>query len=864
MGWENLVNEIDKKFSYLTKVKASRNGLRPSIPHPVLRFSAGLVISAIFDEKSNRIVLLFPNRFNLDKWIAVLSVLELLKIDYNKKKPNFSEFRPGQKLLLNNKYVVEFEGIAEGKIWIKTSDTSSRIGLNLGRMLQFQPTTRKRLSPIKKVWSEYSNAPRVSIDSILDIYTAGNKSLFSSNIIFVGRTGKSVEFINNTEINKTRLIDLFLWGKLNAEGNISIVSTGGVQALPSCLIASDLYSAVNYFNFDENKSRAIVLSSISFGKNDPQSFNALLDSKIPIIVIADFNDLDDLESLREDGFKIWQWNEKNLIEISKQYQSYENSIFTPFHRTLTNLCNQKTEIVSCYYPELDSITDELIIFEKKIQPEYGQLKSSFSQLFQLHNEFSRLIRFPSEKWLSNFREKINNVQDQFESQRLWISTETMNQLNQIITSLLEISENPFLCENQKLDQLEKLFQENSISGKTIVIIPRYEDVEETRSYWQKRFAKSSEKLTNVVFMAAGDLSIESLNSAPQRIIVSGWLGQNVMYSILHSFLTDKIILLAYSKEATWYKRATNRWRRKRKFKSNLNDFQELLNFPTESLDPFDSAIEEGPEQTEESPEENIVELELRLKQYRYSGYKASDNSIDVIEKAKPVVFNDERFALFTKTHKCLVVTDLILNTNPGGEIQKLTPGDLNIGDYILFFSSDKDLIREIADKILIAREKADLRTRATFWKYLLRKRTEEMPFNAVVSILRRHGCKRHETTIKNWLMDEDIIGPANSEDVKIILTSFTSPLKRGNLDALINEIYQAISEVRGAHHQAASFLTEQLIAKLPDIIPQEVGIGKPLIIDLPEFGRVFILRIEEIENQWIEVEKYNTNRLLEA
>ena len=692
----------------------------------------------------------------------------------------------------------------------------------------------------------------------------GNRTLFRSNIIYVGRTEKSVGFITNTKINNTKIVELFLWGKLNAEGNISNLSKAGIKASPSCLIAPDLHSAVNYCDFGENKLKAIILSSVSFAKNDPQSFNALFDSKIPIIVIADFNDLDDLESLEENGFRIWRWNERNLTEISTQYQSKENSIFTPFHRTLTNLCNQETEIVTCCYPELESITGELISFEKKIPREYEEIKSLFSQLFQPHNEFSRLIRFPSEKWLSNYRARKKNVQEQFENQRLYIPPETLNQLNQICLSLLEASENPFPGEKHKLDQLEKILQEKSISGKTIVIVPRYEDVEETKSYWQKRFAKTPEKLNNVVFMAAGDLSIDSLDFIPQRIIVSGWLGQGAMYSILHSFITDKIILLTYSKEATWFKRATNRWKIKRKFTTNLNDFQELLKLPANSLDPLDFALEEEPEQPEDSPEENIIELELRLKQYRYSGYKASANSTDVIEKAKPVVFNDGRFALFTKTHKCLVVTDLILTANPDAEIQKVTTGDLSIGDYILFFSSDKDLIREIADTILKARDKADLRTRATFWKYLLRKRTEEMPFDAVITFLRRHGCKRHEATIKNWMLDEDIIGPANSKDVRIILTAFIRPQKRDALDALINEINYAISEVRGAHHQAASFIKEQLIAKLPDIISQESGIGKPLIIDLPEFGRVFILRIEEIENQWMEVEKYNTNHLLEA
>lgn len=862
MGWVELVTEIDRRYSFLGRIKATRNGLTPASLHPVLKFSTGLVVNAIYAEKPERIVLLFPSRFSLDKWITVLSVLDLLKKDYQNKESDVFDFQPGQKLLLNDKYVVEFEGKADGKIWIKASDGSSRIGLNIGRLLQFQPTTRQRLSPVKKVWGEYNNAPQVPVDSILDIYTAGNKLLFESNIIYVGRIGHSIKFLNEVEINNTRLLNLFLWGKLNTEGYLSIISPARVQASPSCIIAGELYSLVNYVKLDEDKSKAVVISDPSFCKNDPQSFNALLDSKIPIVVIADFNDLDDLESLVENEFKIWQWNERNLVEISKEYHPERNSIFTPFHRTLTNLCNQKIDTMICHYPELEAISDELFLVERKISDDNDELKSLFSQLYQLFNDFIRLIRFPSEEWLNNFQLRITNLRHEFKTQRSWIQTEAMSQLNNIFSSLLQLSYKPFVCENHKLDQLETLLQQISISEKIIIILPRYEDIEVTKNYWQKRFSKNPEKLNNVEFLTAGDLSIDSLTSVPQRIIVCGWLGQGLMYSILHSFITDKITLLVYSKEATWFKRAAKRWRKKRGFNSNAKDFEELLKLPEDSLDSFDSQIEAEPERPEELQEEDIVEFERRLKRYRYSRYKASSNTTDVIEKAKPIIFNDEHLAFFTKTHKSLVVTDLILNTNPEAEIQKLTVSDLKVEDHILFFSSDRDLIREVADIKLKESDKGDLRSKATFWKYLLRKRTEEVPFDAVVEILRRHGCKRHEMTIKNWLIDDDIIGPAYQEDLRIILLAFTNPGKRDKIDELLNEITQAISEVRGAHLKASSILAQQLIAELPNILAHKDRIAKPLTIDLPEFGRVFILRIEEIGNEWIDIEKRNINRLL--
>lgn len=858
MGWKDIVNEIDNRYSFFTKVKAARNGLSPCSIHPVLRISSGMVISAMFAKKSNRILLLFPHRFNLDKWITILSVLELLKNEYCNRKPVIFDFKPKQKLLLNNKYVVEYEGAAEGKIWVKTSDSSTRIGLNIGKKLQFQSTTKTRLSPAKKVWGEYNNAPNISIDSILNIYTAGNKSFFSKNIIYVGRIGKTVEFINNNEVNNTKLSELFLWGKLNAEGDLSTLGSGGVQAKPSCIIAPDLYSVVNYCAFDEDKSRAIIISSTSLCAYDPPSFNALVDCNIPIIVITDFTDLDDLETLKDSGFRIWQWDERNLAEISKQHQSQENSIFTQFHRTLTNMCNQKIEIAKCYYPDLDSVVEDLISFEAEIQQEHDELKSLFPQLFQINNIFSRLIRYPSVEWLNNYQEKLKNLQHQIQIKRLWIPPNAMSKFTNLISSLFQISSCPFANENHKLVQFENLLRKNSNAEKTIVIIPQQEDIDSTKNYWQEKCADIPNSVNNLIFMTAGDLSLDSSDSAHKRIIVCGWLGQGIMYSILNSYVAENIVLLLYPNEVAWFRSTSNRWEKKRKIKHSFIEFSDLMNLPVDLLNSIEPDFKEKSLELEDLPEENIVEFELRLNQYRYSSYNASSISNETIEKAKLVVFSDDRFSFFTKTHKSLVVTELISDTD--AEIQKVTLTDIKTGDYLLFYASDKDLIREFADKGLANAGKSNLREIANIWKKALHRKLESFNYNEtrLVSDLKAKGCQRHYLTIQNWLYDVDIIGPGIVADLDIIAKATQDTELQNNLDT----VRKAISKVRGAHHQASTFLAQQLIAKLPEIISEEGGITKSLTLDITGFGRVFILRVEHIGNEWIDVEKNNTNKLL--
>lgn len=865
MEWQSILAELDNKYCFFNQINAEKNGFDPDSIHPVLKFSAGLAISAIFNEsRNNRIVLHFPNRFNLDKWITLLTVLHLLKKDYNKTNSIELQFNKGDKLLFNNKCIVEFDSIEENKLWIKAADnklaTNTRFSLRLNRHLQLQPIdNEKRLSSVKRVLREYNSSPVSTLDTILDISTAGNKTIFDNNIVYVGGIGKTLEFVNNTNLNNSKIIDLFLWGKIDTDGNISILNSNNIQASPSCIIAPDLYSLMNCSSFDNNKSKAVIISNTTCCKNDPQSMHYLLDMRIPIIVITDFKDLSDVTIFKENNFEIWQWNESNLQGIAKVHHQKVNSLFSFFHHTLNNVSGQKINTVNCFHAKLESTIDEILNINKNIPEDNSELWCLHGKLFHLYNEFARLIRQPSTEWLVNLKNSILHLHELFKKQRVWISHELENNLGNVFTFLFEIIENPFPNENNKIEQLYRLFNENGNSVSTAIIVPRETDIEVTRNYWQKRINLNKSLSSQINFLSCNDFSLESLDSIPERIIVCGWLGKAKMYSILYSFITADIILLLYPHELSWYKNASSRWRKEKKYKTDYKYFLELMDI-NQTISDFEEI--NPPLEFDESLDNDDLDFEININKYRYASYNASSNSVDEIEKAKLLVLNDEYFAFFTKTHKSLVINELLQNKSHRNEIQKHTIKDLNPGDFILFFSSNKDLIREIADKILNDQGKVNLRTKATFWKKILKLVIEKASFEEVIKRLRNNGCQRHEVTIRNWYLDEDIIGPANTDDLKIILEALSPFSARKDFDTILTEMKSAITEVRGAHHQAATFISQQLIKKLPQIINKKSEFTQTLTLDLPNFGNVIILRIEEIGNEWLDIGKSNTNRLL--
>jgi len=185
----------------------------------------------------------------------------------------------------------------------------------------------------------------------------------------------------------------------------------------------------------------------------------------------------------------------------------------------------------------------------------------------------------------------------------------------------------------------------------------------------------------------------------------------------------------------------------------------------------------------------------------------------------------------------------------------------------LFRDSDRDIIREIADRGLEKEGMIAVRKIAGLWKETLREgyRKFSNDIGRLYDMLRRAGCNRNLFTVKNWLSDDDIIGPRDESDISAIARAFGNPLLKDN----ILKVQEAISTVRSAHRQASEFLKKKLLDALPEIIKGEQYqvdfVSKnSVVMDLEEFGKVYILRVEEIESDFREVETKWVNRLLVA
>ena len=345
-----------------------------------------------------------------------------------------------------------------------------------------------------------------------------------------------------------------------------------------------------------------------------------------------------------------------------------------------------------------------------------------------------------------------------------------------------------------------------------------------------------------------------------HLIVCGWLSAERMRELFDSCIAPSMTVLMYPFEREWLCSVVRGWRRKKKAELTVQQKAKILQTQPENL-----SITQEPEEEKlpvATPETgfDIAEFELRLRTYRRNLYANPPASGETTAEAHFVAFSHDRLAYLRPNHKMPVVTDFITgHADESAEIPSRNVSQLKVGDYVIFRAgSDSDLLRDLADEALAKEGKGDLRRVAGLWKKALRKFVFEHPdeFEGALIELRDAGLKPTEITIRGWLSDEHRIGPLREKDIEIIAhVSGNQELKQQ-----LDYVRRAITEVRGAHRQAARFLARKLNAQIPSMLQQ--GLDKLHEIEIEDIGRAFVVRVEDISEDAIKVPVSQVNRLL--
>jgi len=896
MYCEKIIQEINQKNEYLFRLSicGDESPLHFEIPD-ILKICSILSTGIAFGQSEiRRLLFLFPRSAESALWLAVCTCLATLKNDFLSAVEKLPPFSKGQKLLLDNKFVVEFDGEEhiDGQrfMWVKYKEQKevplSRKIFPIHERLRFQPvSTQKQLSVFK-----HTPAPSLHpLDQLLKIQSYGNRALFQNRVILVSLLGKARDFATRTPVrvqskqkNENKigyaLADLFQWGNINADGIMNPWHHHQIKAQPVLAVASDLLSVREYFRERTGSSPLLILDGSSSFFRDLDALDEVLDNPLPSIAIVERGEAETARLLSDRSFGIWDWSRNEIQAIISEengsHIAHRKSPFFHFNRSLKNYSRMKVEEILCEDPVIQSAADKLEALHMETGGGSQEINLLVSRLYGCLLPVARLIRpvwyTKNTDWKQKIMSRIEKAESGLSRHKMWITSTADQNIRGFLGDIRKIVSDGGSRHSAKAGALREVIPGHGEGPFAIVA----SDVMErmlVQNYWKENLAG----VDRIHFCCPSTLFDNQTDY--RKMIICGWLGAKRMRQIMESFMAEEIIILTYPFEKAWLRSVMDRWRDTTTGGLNAETKAKLLRVMPDELPPPDSIEEERDERDKYGRAFDISEFELKLRAYRMAAMAEADHSGEATASAKFAEFSEDRFAFLTESYRIPVITDLFSGrTTESDEIPRKTVSELKPGDYVIFREgSQGDLIREMADQGLEKAGKRHLRRVAGIWRTALKEFAssvieillknqkiipeEHSPEDAtfiVAEVLKQKGCKRHPQTVRNWLTDEDIIGPRSAGDLKTI----AEVTGHADLNARFQEIRRAIKEVRGAHLQASRYLAESLISALPGYISS--GDSRSLEVDIEGLGKAVVARVEYTEDELREVGITKTNRLL--
>ena len=770
-------------------------------------------------------------------------------------------FKPGQKLKYKN-CVVEFDRYAENdyqgkdRVYIRFADGASYgVPAEIAPIFQIADADTKRFSKSKAFYDVYSAKKAIeelrSSPEKRDIIEAltDYKTHLDGSIFLITSIKNAKEYFDQTFINGTPLKDVLLIGKVQTDGTIDSCYPGQLSGNPAIVLASDLYSVIRAIE-QGAKVQSIIINSSQNTLIDNQldTLDDLSREEFPILCLTDTSNSFELDVLLDRGYNVWRWDANSLVETV-----HASDQKTAGHR-IQNCAKQNVayERVNCV-----EITDALqLIYSHKaeIESQGTDVISAYNKLFSLLFTSLR-IAVPFE------REEIGRVQGILEKCKVALEHEKKFMSQELYRDLLKAIANfekvfVISFDNPKVSKIAEIISSKKYSSVCIVITDRLDKMR-CEEYW-RNFAVRKHSPTVVKVLYPQEYASSDTVRYDATIIV-GWLNNKNMRNVIYCYGTQEYIVLTYECEEKWRKAHTRTWSRSLSNSSNNRIVKNSFSRKARAT-ISDRRFTDEPMISHEDTFDELTDIENLIQINTYRQYGVSANGQNQIVEAYPVNFVGGYLAFYRTGHKVITVTDIIVDGKDNVSLK--TPDLLRNGDFVAVREAQRDIIRDIADKILENSGKPHAREIALRWREALSVETMFSTMDEIYHNLQSHGCTRGYQTVKNWIEDEDQFSLSSKDDLVCIAKALNDDM----LFESIDDVYMAGIDVKRAHVKAGQYLSQKLRAQVADRIAEfgeidAFNIWDPIELQLEDIGKVIILKIIDI-NRPIQIDSGNTNRLL--
>jgi hypothetical protein len=463
----------------------------------------------------------------------------------------------------------------------------------------------------------------------------------------------------------------------------------------------------------------------------------------------------------------------------------------------------------------------------------------FIRLFSVLMISAEYLGTESDSFSSQVKTRLDQAIELLRRSEPWLSREIVERLSDVIRKLGNAS-------------VELTQQHLTAKGKSILDGLAHLDHDISAAVVTRSEARRDE-LRNWLAEQGHTIPVYRVNEVPwdhdfDQLLMVAWPSAKRFDKLLRQYSTRRLDILAYSFERLWlgeYRREYDRSQLRSMTSRQKGALIGLSNLPAEEPEPNSQSAANGPF---DLPAERFL---IRRKS---SSVAAASYDPNESVEAYYVDFTGSTFAYLSEAHEIPVVNQFITGKDHTLGVPYRAIEDLKVGDFVLFRDTgDSDIIRFIVEDEIGAAEYQRLRAIASRWKTALLRIGPDP--KTVWKRLQEAGASKHRLTVKNWFTNEQMIGPKDVADIDLIARA----ARDEELEQSTSRVFEVIEQIRGYHVGAGSRLTKMLLEELPKRI-EEIKRGE-MEIDLG-FGRVWIVRIQEIEETTTPCGRSVVNRLL--
>lgn len=869
LKWSEYINSVSQKEDYLKGLTLEYKGNSTEFPE-LIRTSV-LLLEKMLKHQGIYNVFVFPEIIETAFMFAIAKLI--FNIESGKITGTYDpySFVEGQKLKLGNS-VVRFEKIVLGKeiqgrfrhfgdeepfILVTTKDrVFNYMKMDSAPYFQLVDATRslstdKAFSKAKKKIGFNENGDIGIVDKLQRL-----KTHYDGTIFYVTSVDRAKKNAENYTLNGKTIRDIFYIATVNYSGKIVSIAPGKLKGIPALTLTYSIDIILDAIDRGLIVQSVIIdLPSINI-EAQADALDDLMQRNIPVVCLTDTLNSFENGILEERKFNYWRWNKNSLTaELTgtrvinanrKAFNCYfENIVYLTAESKQSTDINRAFRLVSSHRGEIESLP-----------PKCDKL---FQVLMRLAYRCLRSIEVLDEGPTNSALEHLEKCEETLNAESRFLPSVLYTDFVEAINIFREIL---ISREFPKIRLLEQYLISNKPYSVNMVI-SKDSNRQNVLDQWGYRLSRYG--YSPVIDVLYPEEFVRENPSSSTITVISGWFSKKTVRNILYSYNSDMYIVLLYDSEKKWKNYHIREWNRELSDECNRKAIEKSFepsdkgrnrNIKIETVDLDSLNVNPGQIQDEQ---ENI---DLVLQQNLYNRYVENGNRGGRTEEnvnAYPIIYNGGYFSFNTESHKPVVVTEIL--EGKSDKIKNVDVKNLKIGDWVVVRESSKDIIRDVADSILKESKMEKYRTLSSLWKKALLTQNIFYDRDTIIEMLQQAGCTKDKQTIKNWMINDNMIIPRSRKDLEIIAKVTGDKNLANKMDSVI----EAGNIVNRAHIKAGRTLSNMLKSKIADILSGENNLDTfstwdPIEFQIDNIGVVKLLKIIDIGSP-ITVSYMNTNRL---